>query len=169
MCEAITKVPAAKPEVVAAQIHDASDDVLQIRLEGQKLMVQYNDGKSEQVLDPDYKLGTPYHVRIIAADSKVDVLYNGAEEGRAAADRVGLVLEGRRLRPAQHHEGRRRGLGRPTRWPQTARQSPTTTRSEGCTVPGTIWSGPRCSRKRCGRRRQRWTRPASSIRAMLID
>ena len=80
MCEAITKVPSAKPEVVGAQIHDANDDVMQIRLEGQQLMVQYHDGKSEQVIDPNYKLGTPYNVRIVAADSKVDVLYNGQKK-----------------------------------------------------------------------------------------
>ena len=43
-------------------------------------MVQYDDGKSEQVLDPAYQLGTPYHVRIIAADSTVDVLYNGEKK-----------------------------------------------------------------------------------------
>jgi hypothetical protein len=80
VCQAITKVPAAKPEVVAAQIHDGGDDVLQIRLEGQKLMVQYDDGKSEQIIDPDYQLGTPYHVRIVAADSKVEILYNGEKK-----------------------------------------------------------------------------------------
>ena len=80
VCEAITKVPAGKPEVVAAQIHDGGDDVLQIRLEGPKLMVQYDDGKSEQIIDPDYTLGTPFHVRIVAADSKVDVLYNGEKK-----------------------------------------------------------------------------------------
>ena len=43
-------------------------------------MVQYDDGKSEQVIDPNYVLGTPYHVRIVAADSKVDVLYNGEKK-----------------------------------------------------------------------------------------
>ena len=80
VCEAITKVPSAKPEVVGAQIHDDKDDVLQIRLEGQKLMVQYDDGKSEQPLDENYQLGTPYNVRIIAADSKVEVLYNGQKK-----------------------------------------------------------------------------------------
>ena len=80
VCEAITQVPSAKPEVVGAQIHDDKDDVLQIRLEGQKLMVQYNDGKSEQPLDENYQLGTPYNVRIIAADSKVEVLYNGQKK-----------------------------------------------------------------------------------------
>ena len=80
VCEAITQVPSTKPEVVAAQIHDNNDDVLQIRLEGRKLIVQYDDGKAEQVLDPAYQLGTPYHVRIDAADSTVDVLYNGEKK-----------------------------------------------------------------------------------------
>jgi hypothetical protein len=80
VCEAVTQVPSTKPEVVAAQIHDDKDDVLQIRLEGQKLAVQYNDGKSEQVLDPNYELGTPYNVRIVAAAGKVEVLYNGKKK-----------------------------------------------------------------------------------------
>ena len=102
VCEAITQVPSAKPEVVGAQIHDDKDDVLQIRLEGQKLMVQYDDGKSEQLLDANYQLGTPYNVRIIAADSKVEVLYNGQKKAELPLSGLGLVLEGRRLRPEQH-------------------------------------------------------------------
>ena len=80
VCEAITKTPTAKPEVVGAQIHDASDDVMQIRLEGKTLMVQYNDGKTETVIDPNYVLGTPYNVRIVAEGGKVDVLYNGQKK-----------------------------------------------------------------------------------------
>ncbi len=80
VCEAVTKLPGAKPEVVAAQIHDGKDDVMQIRLEGRTLMVQYDDGDSEVVIDPDYELGTPYHVRIVAANSKVEVLYNGEKK-----------------------------------------------------------------------------------------
>ncbi len=80
VCEAITKTPTTKPEVVAAQIHDASDDVMQIRLEGKTLMVQYNDGKTETVIDPNYVLGTPYNVRIVAEGGKVDVLYNGQQK-----------------------------------------------------------------------------------------
>jgi hypothetical protein len=78
--EAFTKLPSAKPEVVGVQIHDAEDDVMQIRLEGKKLMVQYHDGKSEAVLDPDYQLGTPFDTRIVAANGKVDVLYNGQKK-----------------------------------------------------------------------------------------
>ncbi len=80
VCEAITKTPSTKPEVVAAQIHDGSDDVMQIRLEGKTLMVQYNDGKTETVIDPNYVLGTPYNVRIVAEGGKVDVLYNGQKK-----------------------------------------------------------------------------------------
>ena len=78
--EAFTKLPDSKPEVVGVQIHDAEDDVMQIRLEGKTLMVQYNDGKSEAVLDPDYKLGTPFDTKIVAANGKVDVLYNGQKK-----------------------------------------------------------------------------------------
>lgn len=78
--EAFTKLPSAKPEVVGVQIHDADDDVMQIRLEGKKLMVQYHDGRSEAVLDPDYQLGTPFDTRIVAANGKVDVLYNGEKK-----------------------------------------------------------------------------------------
>jgi hypothetical protein len=78
--EAFTKLPDAKPEVVGVQIHDAEDDVMQIRLEGKTLMVQYNDGGSEAVLDPDYKLGTPFDTKIVAADGKVDVFYNGQKK-----------------------------------------------------------------------------------------
>jgi hypothetical protein len=78
--EAFTKLPDGKPEVVGVQIHDGSDDVLQVRLEGKKLMVQYNDGRSEAVLDPNYQLGTPFDVRIVAANGKVDVLYDGEKK-----------------------------------------------------------------------------------------
>ena len=78
--EAFMKLPDAKPEVVGAQIHDANDDVLEVRLEDKKLIVQYHDGKSEAVLDPNYTLGTPYDLKIVAEGGKVDLLYNGAKK-----------------------------------------------------------------------------------------
>jgi hypothetical protein len=77
--QAITEVPPAKPHVVAAQIHDGKDDVLQIRLEDETLAVQYNDGNDQVVIDPAYQLGTPYDLQIVAADSHVVVLYNGEQ------------------------------------------------------------------------------------------
>lgn len=78
--EAILAVPKAKPEVVAAQIHDGDDDVLQIRLEGERLTAQADDGKTEQLLDPAYRLGTPYDLKILAEDGRIDVFYNGAKK-----------------------------------------------------------------------------------------
>jgi hypothetical protein len=62
---------------VSAQIHDGSDDVMQVRLEGKRLMAQYNDGQSEITIDPAYVLGTVFEVRIVAANSRVQVYYNG--------------------------------------------------------------------------------------------
>jgi hypothetical protein len=77
VCEAITKTPATKPEVVSAQIHDTEDDVLQIRLEGTTLSVQYDDGRGEAVLDPDYQLGTPFRVTVDVSAEGIAVSYNG--------------------------------------------------------------------------------------------
>jgi hypothetical protein len=77
-CQAITETPVAKPEVVAAQIHDGGDDVMQVRLEGNTLVAQYADGDEQVVIDPNYTLGTPYDLRIEAANGRILVSYNGA-------------------------------------------------------------------------------------------
>ena len=81
VCQAVTELPEAKPHVVTAQIHDTESDVMQVRLEGAKLMVRYADGKKDFVLDPAYELGTPYAVRIQAAERRIAVSYNGKEMG----------------------------------------------------------------------------------------
>ena len=78
--QAVTALPPRKPEIVTAQIHDSSDDVMQVRLEGKRLMVQYDDGDREIVMDPNYKLGTPFDVKIVAADRRVQVYYNGTRK-----------------------------------------------------------------------------------------
>jgi hypothetical protein len=85
--QAITKVPPAKPEVSATQIHDGGDDVMQIRLEGSTLVAQYADGDEQIVIDPAYELGTPYDLKIVAADGRITVTYNG--EQRAEIERSG--------------------------------------------------------------------------------
>jgi poly(beta-D-mannuronate) lyase len=73
--EAFTHLPDAKPEVVGGQIHDASDDVIEIRLEGSHLFVE-NDGKAVGDLDNNYKLGTPVTIKIEAANKRIKVFYN---------------------------------------------------------------------------------------------
>jgi hypothetical protein len=75
--QAITHVPDAKPHVVAGQIHDASDDVIMIRLEGNRLFVE-GDGDDLGLLDPNYSLGTVFTVQVIARDGRIQVHYNGA-------------------------------------------------------------------------------------------
>lgn len=74
--QAITHVPDVKPHVVAGQIHDGSDDVVMIRLEGTRLFVE---GSSNDLgeLDPNYALGTPFTVQVIAQDGHIYVHYNG--------------------------------------------------------------------------------------------
>ena len=84
VCEAVTKVPPVKPEVVAAQIHDAHNDVLEIRLEGKRLTAQSHGGKDVAELDPAYRLGTPYLLKLVAADSHVQVFYDGAQKADLA-------------------------------------------------------------------------------------
>lgn len=76
--QAITAVPSAKPEVVAAQIHDADDDVCEVMLSGRALIVSYDDGERAVTLDPNYVLGTRYRLQIVAANGRVQVSYNGA-------------------------------------------------------------------------------------------
>lgn len=77
--QAVTALPTAKPDVVTAQIHDGDDDVVEIRLEGARLLAEFDDGDGSVELDPDYRLGTPYDLEIVAADGRVRVSYNGVQ------------------------------------------------------------------------------------------
>jgi Alginate lyase len=81
--QSVTALPPVKPEVVTAQIHDTESDVIEIRAEDTRLIAAYGDGKDEFVLDPAYVLGTPYDLRIVAAEGRIDVFYNGRKAGSA--------------------------------------------------------------------------------------
>ncbi len=74
--QAITHLPDKKPHVVAGQIHDDSDDVIEIRLEGTRLFVE-SDGKDVGLLDANYVLGAVFTVQVIARDGHIYVHYNG--------------------------------------------------------------------------------------------
>src|SRR5690348_7094655 len=78
--QAVTALPAAKPEVVTAQIHDSEDDVMEVRLESGKLIASYNDGRTDVTLDPKYTVGTPYDLTITASGGRIRVAYNGAKK-----------------------------------------------------------------------------------------
>jgi poly(beta-D-mannuronate) lyase len=75
--EAITATPRVKPQVVAAQIHDAADDVVMIRLEGRRLFVE-SRGDDVGLLDPGYRLGTRFAVAMVASPAGIRVFYRPA-------------------------------------------------------------------------------------------
>ncbi len=77
--QAITNLPTVKPHIVAGQIHDVNDDVIQIRLEGNHLFVQ-SGGKNVGDLDNNYQLGSVFEVKIVAGSDRIDVSYNGTQK-----------------------------------------------------------------------------------------
>jgi hypothetical protein len=85
--QAITATPRRKPHVVAAQIHDANDDVMAIRLEGSRLFVDAN-GRLAGVLDPQYVLGAKYTVEVSASAAGIRVTYDGPPQAAGAPPRV---------------------------------------------------------------------------------
>jgi hypothetical protein len=95
--QAVTELPKAKPELVTAQIHDEESDVMEIRLEGKRLIAQYGGddkgGKKEFLLDQDYTLGTPYDLRLVATDGRIDVVYNGKPAGSIAQSGSGWYFK----------------------------------------------------------------------------
>lgn len=71
----INQLPPAKPHVVCAQIHDADDDLMMVRLERKKLFIERND-IGDIPLDDDYELGTAFDIKIEAADGVVKLWHN---------------------------------------------------------------------------------------------
>lgn len=76
--QAITQLPPVKPHIVAGQIHDSEDDIVLVRLEGERLMATYDDGDGEIIIDPAYVLGTPFDLRVTASAKGIEIFYNGA-------------------------------------------------------------------------------------------
>jgi len=73
--QAITQLPVVKAHVVAGQIHDAEDDVVMIRLEGEHLFVE-GGGEELGDLNPSYQRGTEFTVRIVASAGVIQVFYD---------------------------------------------------------------------------------------------
>ena len=74
---AFTKLPQVKPQVVGMQIHDATDDVTTIRLEGKKLWITQGDNTHYKLINGKYKLGKVVTARYVASGGKITVFYNG--------------------------------------------------------------------------------------------
>lgn len=74
--EAITAVPWGKKQIVAGQIHDATIDVVTVRLNYPKLFIDHN-GSGGATLNANYVLGTPFSVEWVVANNQVETFYNG--------------------------------------------------------------------------------------------
>jgi hypothetical protein len=89
---AVTHVPAVKSHIVCAQIHDAEEDLIEIRLEGKKLQVERSkDGNV--MLDRSYQLGVVFDLTIDAGGGHVRVFYNGDEKLDWPVDRRGCYFK----------------------------------------------------------------------------
>jgi hypothetical protein len=74
--EAVTHLPATKPQVVVGQIHDADDDVTVFRLEGSKLYVTKGDDTHYKLATDGYQLGTRFQVKFVAGGGQIKAYYN---------------------------------------------------------------------------------------------
>ncbi|HEY0699183.1 MAG TPA: polysaccharide lyase family 7 protein [Micromonospora sp.] len=75
--EAFTALPATKPHVVGAQIHDSSDDVTVFRLEGTNLYVTNGDTTHHKLVTSSYQLGTRFQAKFVVSGGQIKAYYNG--------------------------------------------------------------------------------------------
>lgn len=75
--EAFVRLPADKPHVVGAQIHDSSDDVSVFRLEGSSLYVTNGDTTHHKLVTSNYTLGTRYEAKFVVSGGQIKAYYNG--------------------------------------------------------------------------------------------
>lgn len=81
LTESINHLPAVKPQLVFAQIHGQSDDLIEVEVSGKngrnRLYVNHNGKQYGSDLDDNYALGTRFSLEIYVAGGYVDVWYNG--------------------------------------------------------------------------------------------
>ncbi|MBV1855148.1 polysaccharide lyase family 7 protein [Catellatospora sp. NEAU-YM18] len=75
--EAFTTLPATKPHLVGAQIHDSADDVTVFRLEGSSLYITNGDTPHHKLVTSNYVLGTRFEAKFVVSGGQVKAYYNG--------------------------------------------------------------------------------------------
>lgn len=75
---AVTALPKVKPHVVCAQIHDAKRDILMVRLEGRKLLLE-REGMDDVPLENDYELGSFVRIAIGSGKGRITVHHQGRQ------------------------------------------------------------------------------------------
>ena len=84
--EAFTALPRGKPELVGAQIHDATEDISVFRLEGNHLWITNGNNSHYQLITDNYALGTVFFAGYLVTHGQIGAYYNGklvAQIGRA--------------------------------------------------------------------------------------
>lgn len=83
LTESIRHLPVAKPQLVFAQIHGPSDDLIEAEISGKnghnRLYINHNGKEYGSDLDDNYVLGTKFSLEIVASNGYVDVYYNGVQ------------------------------------------------------------------------------------------
>lgn len=75
--EAFNRLPAVKPHVVGAQIHDGDDDVTVFRLEGSSLYITKGNDTHHKLVTSNYQLNTVFEGKFVVSGGKIKVYYNG--------------------------------------------------------------------------------------------
>jgi poly(beta-D-mannuronate) lyase len=75
--QAVTALPKGKRHIAVGQIHNGSNDIIMIRVEGSRLIVKPN-GLSAVTLDSTYSLGQRFTVKLVASGGYIKVYYNGS-------------------------------------------------------------------------------------------
>ncbi|HEX4356591.1 MAG TPA: polysaccharide lyase family 7 protein [Pseudonocardia sp.] len=91
--EAFTKLPEGKPQLVGAQIHDASDDISVFRLEGTSLYVTDGNNPHFKLVTSDYALGTRFQARYEVSGGTVKAYYNGQLQATLAKSFSGAYFK----------------------------------------------------------------------------
>jgi hypothetical protein len=92
LTQRITHLPVVKPALVCGQIHNTSDYLILVELNGKSLAVRYIDNVVG-VLDSNYMLGTTFDLKIVAGNGFVDVYYNGVRKVHQAMAKTGLYFK----------------------------------------------------------------------------
>lgn len=74
--QAINKVPAGKPHVVAGQVHDALADIATLRLEGTRLYITNGNDDHYKLITARYRLGKPFELKFVVTGGVVYAYYN---------------------------------------------------------------------------------------------
>ncbi|MFF1821343.1 polysaccharide lyase family 7 protein [Kribbella sp. NPDC058245] len=75
--ESFDQLPADKPQLVGAQIHDANDDGTVFRLEGSSLYITNGDTTHHKLVTSSYVLGTVFEAKFVVSGGQTKAYYNG--------------------------------------------------------------------------------------------